>query len=112
MKLLPLLLLLSFQSSSFDALDARIEKNMKAGGIPGAAVVVVKDGAVVHTRAFGVTSVETEVPVTTRTLFRLGSTTKMFVALAILQLADSGKLRLEQPVGELVPDSGAAGAAA
>ena len=104
MKLPALLLLLTFQSSSFDALDARIDRNMKAGAIPGAAVVVVKDGAVVHTRAFGVTSVETAVPVTTRTLFRLGSTTKMFVALAILQLADAGKLRIEQPVGELVPD--------
>jgi CubicO group peptidase (beta-lactamase class C family) len=87
----------------FSQLDTRIEQMMKAAGVPGAAIAVVKDGAVLHTRGFGVTSVETNAPVTSKTLFRLGSTTKMFVALAVLKLADEGKLRLDQPVGELVP---------
>jgi CubicO group peptidase (beta-lactamase class C family) len=87
----------------FSQLDTRIEQIMKAAGVPGAAIAVVKDGDVLHTRGFGVTSVETNAPVTSKTLFRLGSTTKMFVALAVLKLADEGKLRLDQPVGELVP---------
>jgi CubicO group peptidase (beta-lactamase class C family) len=101
-----LLLGLALQAAApdrFSQLDTRIEQMMKAAGVPGAAIVVVKDGAVIHTRGFGVTSVETDAPVTSKTLFRLGSTTKMFVALAVLKLADDGKLRLDQPVGELVP---------
>ena len=97
------LLLQAPGSDRFSQLDTRIEQMMKAAGVPGAAIAVVKDGAVVHTRGFGVTSVETNAPVTSKTLFRLGSTTKMFVALAVLKLADEGKLRLDQPVGELVP---------
>lgn len=108
MRIVPVLLLgLVLQatgSDRFTQLDARIEQMMKAGGVPGAAIAVVKDGAVIHSRGFGVTSVETSTPVTSKTLFRLGSTTKMFVALAILKLADDGKLRLDQAVGELVPD--------
>ena len=87
----------------FSQLDTRVEQMMKASGVPGAAIAVVKDGAVIHTRGFGVTSVETNAPVTSKTLFRLGSTTKMFVALAVLKLADEGRLRLDQPVGQLVP---------
>lgn len=90
-------------SGGFSQLDTRIEQMMKASGVPGAAITVVKDGVVLHSRGFGVTSVEANTPVTSKTLFRLGSTTKMFVALAVLKLADEGKLRLDQPVGELVP---------
>ena len=85
-------------SLNFAPLDAEIERLMTAGNVPGAAVVVVEDGKVTHARGFGVTSVETKVPVTTGTLFRIGSTTKMFVALAAL------KLDLQRPIGELVPD--------
>ena len=101
-----LLLALAVQAAAsdrFSQLDTRIEQMMKAGGVPGAAIAVVKDGVVLHTRGFGVTSIETNAPVTSKTLFRLGSTTKMFVALAVLKLADEGRLRLDQPVGELVP---------
>ncbi len=90
-------------SDRFSQLDTRIEQMMKAAGVPGAAIALVKDSAVIHSRGFGVTSVEANTAVTSKTLFRLGSTTKMFVALAVLKLADEGKLRLDQPVGELVP---------
>jgi CubicO group peptidase (beta-lactamase class C family) len=96
--------LVVLQTQTFDTLDQRVERLMKVSGVPGAAIVIVKDGAVVHTRAFGVTSVETGVPVTPNTLFRLGSTTKMFVALATLKLVDAGKLRLDERVGEVLSD--------
>lgn len=76
---------------------------MKIGGVPGAAVVVVKDDQIVHLAAFGVTSVETGVPVTPDTLFRLGSTSKVFTALAALHLAGEKRLDLHRPIGEIVP---------
>ena len=89
---------------TFAAADGEIERLMQANGVPGAAIVVVKDGNVVHSKTFGVTSVETQVPVTPKTLFRLGSTAKMFTALAALRLAEEDKLKLEQPIGELIND--------
>ena len=103
--LLVLLLLASVPlgAASFEGAEREVERLMKDGGVPGAAIVVVKDGRVVHAKAFGVSSVETNVPVTTRTLFRLGSTTKLFVALAALRLVDQGALRLDAPIGDVVP---------
>lgn len=104
--LLTLLLLvaLPLRAASFEAADREVERAMKSGGVPGAALVVVKDGAVVHARAFGVASAETNAPVTTRTLFRIGSTTKLLVALAALRLVDEGRLRLDQPAGDVLPE--------
>ena len=72
--------------------------------LPGAAVVVVKDGAVVHSKAYGLASVELGVPNTTRTKFRLASVSKSFTALAVLQLVEQGRLRLDDPIGRYVPD--------
>ena len=88
----------------FSQLDASIRAEMKAGGVPGAAAVVVVDGRVAHRAVFGVESVETGRAVVEDSMFRLGSTTKMFVALAALQLAESGKLDLRAPISRYAPD--------
>ena len=74
---------------------------MQATHTPGAAVAVVQGDRVVHLKAFGVTSVETQQPVTTNTMFRLGSTTKMFVAATAVAMANTGKVNLERPIGGL-----------
>ena len=106
-RLLSLLLLLAaipVRAASFESAEREVERSMTSGGVPGAAMVVVKDGRVVYAKAFGICSVETNVPVTTRTLFRIGSTTKIFVALAALRLVDQGALRLDGPIGDAVPD--------
>jgi CubicO group peptidase (beta-lactamase class C family) len=57
---------------------------------------------VLFAKGFGVASVETQAPVTPEMLFRLGSTTKMFVGAALAGLAEEGKLRLDRPIGEYV----------
>ncbi|MBI4519774.1 MAG: beta-lactamase family protein [Gemmatimonadetes bacterium] len=54
-------------------------------------------------RGFGVANVETGAPVTPDMLFRLGSTTKMFTAAAVVSLAVEGKLRLDEPIGAHIP---------
>ena len=72
--------------------------------LPGAAIVVLKDGAVVHARAYGLASVELAVPNTTRTKFRLASVSKSFTALAVLQLVEQGRLRLDDTLDKYVPD--------
>lgn len=88
------------------ALDKVIAEELAQSGTPGAAVVVVKDGAVVYARGFGRASTEDSAPVTTATLFRLGSTTKMLTATAVLGLVADGKLSLTQPVTQYVPGLG------
>jgi CubicO group peptidase (beta-lactamase class C family) len=86
----------------FTALDKVAGEEMKARHTPGAAVAVVIGDRVVYAKGYGVASVETVTPVTTDTLFRMGSTTKMFTAAALVTLADGGKIRLDAPVGEFV----------
>lgn len=67
---------------------------------PGAAVGVVSGDRLVFAKGFGVSNVETGAPVTPDMLFRLGSTTKMFTAAAVVTLAEEGKLELGAPIGK------------
>ena len=67
---------------------------------PGAAVGVVSGDRLVFAKGFGVSNVEIGAPVTPDMLFRLGSTTKMFTAAALVTLAEEGKLKLDDPMGK------------
>jgi CubicO group peptidase (beta-lactamase class C family) len=87
----------------FAELDKAVEAELKAGHTPGAAVAVVSGDRVVYARGFGVTSAEEGGgAVTPDTLFRMGSTTKMLTAAALVTLAGEGKIRLDAPVGNFV----------
>jgi CubicO group peptidase (beta-lactamase class C family) len=67
--------------------------------IPGMAIVAVRDGRVVYAKGFGVVSAESKNPVTSDTVFRVGSMSKMMVATAAVSLSEQGRLRLDAPVG-------------
>jgi CubicO group peptidase (beta-lactamase class C family) len=67
---------------------------------PGAAVGVVSGDRLIFAKGFGVSNVETGAPVTPDMLFRLGSTTKMFTAAAVVTLAEEGKLKMDEPIGK------------
>lgn len=66
---------------------------------PGAAMVVLEGGRAVLVKGYGVRSAEDPVAVNEKTLFRLGSTAKVFTALAALRLATDGRLDLHAPIG-------------
>ncbi|HEV3471524.1 MAG TPA: serine hydrolase domain-containing protein [Pyrinomonadaceae bacterium] len=87
-------------AGDFGELERIIEEELRETRTPGAAVAVISGGRVVFAKGFGVASVETAAPVTPDTLFRLGSTTKMFTGAALVALAGQGKLRLDAPVGD------------
>jgi len=73
------------------------------GKLPGAAVVVLRDGAVVHSKAYGLANVEHGLANTQRTKFRLASVSKSFTALLVLQLVEQGRLRLDDPLEKHLP---------
>jgi CubicO group peptidase (beta-lactamase class C family) len=85
----------------YAAIDAYIQKQMHAWHIPGAAVIIVQADQVAHLQAFG--QADAKNPVTAQTLFEVASCTKSFTALAILQLAEQGKLDLNTPVQQYIP---------
>ena len=73
------------------------------GGAPGMAVAIVHEGREVYAEAFGVRNIETGEALTTNLLFHWASVTKPFVATALVQLAEAGKVDLEAPVTEFLP---------
>lgn len=90
-------------AADFAAIDAAIASEMKSGSIPGAAVVIVRDGAIVYEKGYGITSADDPRNVTPGTLFRLGSTSKMVTALAAAGLKRQGRLDLDAPVSTYAP---------
>lgn len=66
----------------------------------GLAVAVVRDGAEPQLYGYGVADVPARTPVTRRTVFRIGSVTKTFTAIAVLQLVEEGLLDLDGPVAD------------
>lgn len=84
-------------------LDAQVTAAY-APGDPGAAVLVAQGDQVLLRKGYGLASVELGVPIEPDMVFRLGSITKQFTAVAILMLAEQGKLRLDQKVSETLPD--------
>ncbi len=82
-------------------LDGFMPYALKAGGIPGAVVVVVKDGQPLTERGFGYSDVETAKPVDPElTLFRPGSVSKLFTWTAVMQQVQAGKLNLDTDVNQ------------
>jgi len=90
------------QTDPLAELERTISEEMKATGTPGAAVLLVRGDKVLFARGFGVISRESEIEVTADTLFRIGSTTKMFTGAAFLMLADQNKTQVRAPVSAYV----------
>ncbi|MEO7073061.1 MAG: serine hydrolase, partial [Rhodanobacter sp.] len=83
--------------------DAYVESARTAFDVPGIAVAIVKDGKVVMERGFGLRELGKSAPVDARTLFAIASNTKAFTAAALQQLAERGKLKMDDRVIEHLP---------
>lgn len=70
---------------------------------PAASVAVVTDDRLVWSEGFGTADLENLVPATSDTLFRLASVSKPITAIAVMQLVEAGKLRLDEPISQCVP---------
>ncbi len=83
--------------------DRLMQENFHPDG-PGATVLVAKKGQIIYHKAFGMANLELDVPMRTDHVFRIGSVTKQFTAAAILQLAEQGKLSLQDELTKFIPD--------
>ena len=81
-----------------------------SGGVPGASVLVVRDGKVVVRKSYGMANLEERIAATPGTNYRLASVTKQFTAAAILMLAKGGKLSLDDPIAKYLALPGYANA--
>lgn len=87
-----------------DTVLALFEARMRELGIPGAQLVVVRDGNVAVSINHGTARANTNVPVGDSTRFRIGSLSKLFTAVAAARLWSRGQLDVDAPVVRLVPE--------
>src|ERR1700733_7700854 len=82
-------------------LDGYFPYALRAGDIAGAVVVIVKDGQVLLEKGYGYADYEQRIPVDPKlTLFRPGSTSKLFTWTAVMQLVEQGKIDLDADVNK------------
>jgi CubicO group peptidase (beta-lactamase class C family) len=91
-------------TSDFAEIDTYITDLMQVYEVPGTAIALVKDGKIIYVKGYGARNVDTQAPVTGGTLFAIGSISKSFTALAVLQLADRGQINLDDHVTDYLPD--------
>ena len=84
-------------------LDNLIPKRLTAIA-PGCVVLIAKKGNIIYKKAFGVSNQELNIPMKPDMIFRIGSITKQFTAIAILQMVEQGKISLHDSIQKYVPD--------
>jgi CubicO group peptidase (beta-lactamase class C family) len=84
-------------------IESYVPEAMREYRVPGLSVAVLKESNVVYVEGFGTRDLERGLPATPDTLYGIGSCTKSFVGVAIMQLCECGVLRLDDPVSKYIP---------
>lgn len=84
-------------------IEAAAAEEMRAEGVPGLSFAVVADGKVVRARGLGVADLASGSSVTADTRFQAGSISKVFTAIALLQMVEEGRLDPQKPVATYLP---------
>jgi CubicO group peptidase (beta-lactamase class C family) len=91
-------------SQMITRVDSLAAAAIAAGPLAGLAIGIARGDRVELAKGYGYADLEHRVPVNAETIFRIGSVTKQFTAVALLQLAERGRLRLEDDVSKYVPE--------
>ena len=85
-------------------LDSLVEKTLKVFEVPGMAVAIIKGGHVIHSKGYGVRSLNSKQKMDENTLFGIASNSKAFTAAALAILSEQGKLKLNDKVTDYIPE--------
>ena len=94
----------SVLATDVGAVDALMLRLMSMDNVPGAALALIKDGRIVLEKGYGFRDLATHAPITTTTLFNIGSISKSFTVLGVAQLVDQQQVELSTPVIRYIPD--------
>ena len=86
------------------SIDARVSADFARDGVGGMSVGVVSGSALVWSKHYGYAEAETKRVATNDTDYRIGSITKQFTALALMQLVEQGRMRVSDPIEKYVPE--------
>jgi CubicO group peptidase (beta-lactamase class C family) len=102
--LLILLGIQSLQSQEWRVIDSLIEQQVKAGQISGGVAYVYLRNQIVLQKAYGLSDIERQQPMQVSSIFRIASNTKIIVSIAVLQMAESGLIGLDEPIEKYLPE--------
>ncbi len=92
-----------FVASRLKRLSDRIDEGVKNNELPGAVVLIARNGKLVMFDSFGFRDKEAKIAMTNDTIFRIASMTKPIVSVAAIMLMEEGKLTLADPVSRYIP---------
>ena len=90
-------------SDRLQRIDRLIKQYVDSGWIVGATSLIARDGKIVYHKSFGVSDIETKVPLHTDAIYRIASQTKAITSTAVLMLLEEGKLLLDDPISKYIP---------
>lgn len=92
-----------FSATRLKRLGDRINEGVKNNELPGAVVLIARNGKIVMHEAFGFRDKDAKVPMTVDSIFRIASMTKPIVTVGAMMLAEEGRLSLADPVSKYIP---------
>lgn len=93
-----------FSTARLDALSAKINKDVSDARLPGAVILVARNGNLVHAETIGVQDPKTKAAMRRDSIFRLYSMTKPIVSVAAMMMVEEGKIFLAEPVSKYLPE--------
>lgn len=84
-------------------LDQWLDAQVAFDNLPGISVGIVKDQQLVWSKGFGMADIDKNIPAQANTIYSICSISKLFTSIAIMQLCDAGKLRLDDEVAAILP---------
>jgi CubicO group peptidase (beta-lactamase class C family) len=97
----------SFAQNQLDSLVRTLpeicSQQMQQRGWPSLSIAIVLDQKTIFSQAFGYADVDRKIPATTKTVYRVGSMTKLFSATMLMQLAERGNVSLDDPLTKYIP---------
>lgn len=84
-------------------IDAIAQKSIGPDG-PGCSVAIIQDGQFIFKKSYGLASLEYQIPLNDKSVFRMASVSKQFTAFAVLLLADDGAISLDDDIRQHLPD--------
>ena len=94
------------QSSLGATIDQLVQAEMEQSGVPGMAIAIAKNGAVLYAQGYGAANLANHQPVPKNAIFEIGSITKQFTAVLIMKLQEQGKLSVDDSAASYLPGYG------
>ncbi len=92
-----------FSTAGLARLDAYIQNEIAGNKIPGAIMMIQRNGKTAYFSSFGVRDPGTKAPMTPNTIFRIYSMSKPITTVAAMMLVEEGKLQLDEPLSKYIP---------